>query len=312
MRTKQHKLIFTTLIIYTALILFFLFFSFGRLDVAAVNREYRFNLIPRNLYLRFPTISDLEYFQSWFFNIGNFAGFIPFGILIPILYRCKFFRFISLFFLSILIIETVQMLTFLGSFDIDDAIVNTLGAAVGFCAYKIGFRFTNIWNKFAVTIMSVVILSIAVIGSSELLNRFFVKVEGPAIALNQMEVDGSVPLDKNLQSFKIGQEEIEPKINLYSSEGNNIEMFTYAFGGKDIMLSLNYGITDNASDYDSEMIISADGNVLSTYFIDKEYRDPISGSSEYNMEKVNELTITIKGDVKVWDVTFREIKYWWK
>lgn len=311
MRTKQRKLIFTILTIYTALILFFLFFSFGRID-AAVNQEYRFNLIPRNMHLRFPTISDLEYFQLWFFNFGNFAGFIPFGILIPILYRCNFFRFISLFFMSILIIETVQMLTFLGSFDINDAIVNTLGAAVGFCAYKTGFRFTNTWKKFAVTVMSVVILSIAVIGASELLNKSFTKIEGPVIALNELETNENVPLDKNLQSFEIGHEKIEPKINVYSSEGDNIEMFTYAFGGKDIVLSLNYGITDNASDYDSEMIISADGKEVDTYFVDKEYRYPTSGISEFNMEKVNELTITIKGNVKLWDVTFKEMKYWWK
>ena len=184
---KQHKLIFTILIIYTALILFFLFFSFGRLDAAAVNQEYRFNLIPSNIHLIFPTIWDLEYFKRWFFNFGNFAGFIPFGILIPVLYRCKFFKFISLFFLSILVIETVQMLTFLGSFDIDDAIVNTLGAAIGFCAYKTGFRFTNNWKRIAVTVMSAVILSIAVISFSELVNKSFTKIEGPVIALNELK-----------------------------------------------------------------------------------------------------------------------------
>jgi glycopeptide antibiotics resistance protein len=312
MRTKQHKLIFTILIIYIALILFFLFFSFDRLDASAVDQEYRFDLIPRNVNLRFPTISDLKYFHLWFFNFGNFAGFIPFGILIPILYRCSFFRFILLFFLSILIIETVQMLTFLGSFDINDAIVNTLGAAVGFCAYKTGFRFTNNWKRIGVTLMSAVILSIAVIGFSELVNKSFTKIEGPVIALNELETNENLPLDKNLQSFIIGHEKIEPKINLYSGEGDNIEMFTYAFGGKDIVLSLKYGITDNLSDYDSKMIISADGKEVDTYFVDKEYRYPTSLSSDFNMDKVNELTITIKGNLKLWDVTFKEMKYWWE
>lgn len=311
MITKQRKLIFTILIIYTALILFFLFFSFGRLDAAAVNQEYRFNLIPSNIHLIFPTIWDLKYFKRWFFNFGNFAGFIPFGILIPVLYRCKFFKFISLFFLSILVIETVQMLTFLGSFDIDDAIVNTLGAAVGFYAYKTGFRFTNNWKRIAVTVMSAVILSIAVIGFSELVNKSFTKIEGPVIALNGLETNGNVPLVKNLQSFEIGHEKIEPKINVYSSEGDNIEIFTYAFGGKDIVLSLNYGITDNTSDYDSKVIISVDGKEIDTYFVDKEDRYPTLIISELNLDKVNELTITIKGNVKLWDVTFKEMKYWW-
>lgn len=307
----KHKPIFTTLIIYTVLILFFLFFSFGRLD-AAVNQEYRFNLIPSNIYLWFPTSLDLGHLKLWFFNIGNFAGFIPFGVLIPILYPCKFFRFISLFFLSILIIETVQMLTFLGSFDMNDAIVNTLGAAVGFCAYKTGFRFTDTWKKFAITIVSLVILSIVVIGFSELLNKSLTKKEGPIIALNELETNNNAPLDKNLQSFKIGHDIIEPKINLYSSQGHNIETFTYEFDGKDIVLSFKYGITDNHSDYDSKMIISADGEEVDTYFVDKEYRYPSSIASEIIMDKVNELTITIKGNVKLWDVTFREMKYWWE
>lgn len=311
MRTKRHKIIFTILIIYTALILFFLFFSFSRLDTAVGNQEYRFNLIPRMIHLRFPTISNLGYFQRWFFNLGNFVGFIPFGILIPILYPCKFFRFISLFFLSILIIETVQMLTFLGSFDINDAIVNTLGAAVGFCAYKIGFHFTNARKKIAVTIISIVILSIAVIGLSELLNKSLTKKEGPVIALNELESKGSVPLDKTLQSFEIGHEKIEPEINLYRSQDDNMETFLYIFGGKDIILTLNYGIPDNSSDYDSDskLIVSADGKELETYSIDKEDRYTIS--SEFNMDKVNELIITIEGDVRLWDVTFKEMKYWW-
>jgi len=289
------------------MIVYFLFFGVGRLGAAVGNHEYRFNLIPNITYLNIPTISDLKYFR--FFTLGNFAGFIPFGILIPRLYRCSFFRFISLFFLSILIIETVQMLTFLGSFDINDAIVNSLGASVGFCAYKIGFRFTNIGKELVVTVMSVVILSIGVIGFSELLNKTFTKKEGPVIALNDLESNRNVPMDKDLQSFEIGHEKIEPEINLYGSEGDNVEVFTYSFDGKDIVLSLNYGIPDHASDYDGKVIISVDGIEVGTSPMDKENRGP--SSSESPMDKVNELTITIKGNVKLWDVTFKEMKYWW-
>ncbi|QTD40297.1 VanZ family protein [Sporosarcina sp. Te-1] len=180
MKKEKRKRILTLLIIYTALILYFLFFGFGRPGAAVGIDEYRYNLIPNIISLRFLTISEFEYFQPWFFTFGNFAGFIPIGILIPLLYQWKFFKFISLFFLSILMIETVQMLTFLGSFDIDDAIVNTLGAAVGFGAYKIGFRFTSIQKSIRVTIMSAIILSIVVIGFSELLNKSFTKKEGAA------------------------------------------------------------------------------------------------------------------------------------
>ena len=301
MRIKGHKLIFTILIIYTAWILYFLFFGVGRPRAVVSNHEYQFNLISNLISFSFPTISDLKNFPRGFFELGNFAGFIPFGILIPILYRCNFLRFISLFFLSILLIETVQMLTFLGSFDINDAIVNTLGAAVGFCAYKIGSRFKSMRKVIVVTVVSVAILSLVVMGFSEFLNKSFTKKEGPVIALHELESNQDVPMDKNFQSFEIGQEKIEPKINLYSSEGdNNVEVYTYSFDHKDIVLSLNYGISDNG-----EVIISAGGKEVEIYSSHN------YGASEIMIDKVNELTITIKGNVKLWDVTFKEVKYWW-
>src|SRR5690625_5730046 len=151
MRTKQHRLIFTILIIYTAIILYYLFFGVGRPGGAVESHGYRFNLIPSVFSWGFLTISDLKYFPRGIFEFGNFAGFIPFGILIPMLYRCNFFKFISLFFLSILFIETVQMLTFLGSFDINDSIVNSYGASVGFDYFKFSFRYKNICKIFVIT-----------------------------------------------------------------------------------------------------------------------------------------------------------------
>lgn len=308
MRTKQKNIIFSILLIYTVMILFYLFFGVGRTSATVANHEYRFNLIPNIITFRLPVISEFKYFPHGFFELGNFIGFIPFGILIPILYRCNFLRFISLFFLSILIIETVQMLTFLGSFDINDAIVNSLGASVGFGAYKIGFRFKNKQKKILVALMTVVILSIGVISFSEFLNKSFTKKEGTVIALNELESNRNVSMDKDLQSFEIGLKKVEPKINLYGSESDNVEVFTYLFDGKDIMLSLNYGIPDNASEYDDKVIISVDGIEVNTSSVDKE-----SGphSSEIPMDKVSELKITITGNVKLWDVTFKEMKYWW-
>jgi len=306
MRTKQHRLIFTILIIYTAIILYFLFFGVGRPGGAVESHEYRFNLIPSVFTWGFLTISDLKYFPSGIFEFGNFAGFIPFGILIPMLYRCNFLKFISLFFLSFLLIETIQMLTFLGSFDINDAIVNSLGAAVGFASYKIGFRYKSIWKIIVFTVMFSVILSIGVVGVSELLNKSFTKEEGPVIALHELHSNGNVPVDKDLQSFEIGDEKIEPEINLYGTDGESTETFTYAFDGKDIVISLNYGIPNHASDAESEVIISVNGEEI------ENYSSSDHGSSETMLEKVNELTIEIKGNVKLWDVTYKEMVYWWQ
>ena len=309
-KTNKRTIVFTILLIYTALILFYLFLGVGRPGAAVSNHGYQFNLIPNIISFRFPTISDLKYFPHGFFELGNFVGFIPFGILIPTLYYCRYFKFISLFFLSILIIETVQMLTSLGSFDINDAIVNSLGASVGFCAYKVGVRFNNIQKKLVVMALSVVILSIGIIGFSELLNKTFTKKEGPVTALNELESNRNIPMDKNIQSFVIGQEKVEPKINMYGSEDIDVEVFTYSFDGKDIVLSLNYGIPDNASNYDGMIIISVDGIEVESSPMSNESRGPTT--TESIMNEVNELTITIKGDVKLWDVTVKEMKYWWE
>ncbi|MFJ7735390.1 VanZ family protein [Lysinibacillus sp. NPDC097287] len=301
MRTKQQKIIFTILIIYSALILYFMFLAFGRPGAAMSNHAYHYYIIPTSIPLKFPTMDDLAYFQLWLFNFGNLAGFIPFGILIPMLYRCKFSRFISLFFLSILVLETLQMLTFLGSFDLMDAIVNTIGAGIGFCAYKIGFRSKNSRRNLVVTGMAVVILSIGVIGFSELMNKAFAKVEGPVTALNEL-------MDENLLSFEIEQEKIEPKINLYSSEDKTTKIFTYLLEGKDILLSLNYGIPDHVSDFEGEIIISVNGEEVDVYSVNRENR---VGSSEFMLDEVYELKLSIKGNVKLWDVTYKEMKYWW-
>ncbi|KOS68026.1 hypothetical protein AEA09_05300 [Lysinibacillus contaminans] len=306
MKTKQQKIIFTILIAYSALILYFMFLGFGRIG-AIGNHEYQYYIIPTEIPLKFPTMSDLAYFQLWLFNFGNLAGFIPFGILIPMLYRCKFFRFISLFFLSILVLETLQMLTFLGSFDLMDAIVNTLGATIGFCAYKIGVRSKNSRRKLIVTGVSVVILSIGVIGFSELINKAFTKIEGPATALNEFGLNANEIMNDNLPSFEIDDEKIEPKINFFSTEGDTAKNFTYQLGGKDIILSLNYGIPDNVSDFNREIIISVNGEEVDVYSINSENR---VGSSEVALDDVNELGITIEGNVRLWDVTFKEMKYW--
>lgn len=310
MERKHRKIVLGLLMIYTILILFFLFFSFNRRAIPVDSQSYHFNLVPNLIHLRFPNFSNVSSYHLYFFNLGNFIGFIPFGILIPLLYPCKFRQFISLFFLSILLIEIVQMLTYLGRFDINDALVNTLGAAVGFLSYKIGVRYKNVWKKIAVMLLTAAVFSLAVIGFSELLNKQLTKVEGPQIALNELESDGIIGLDKNLLSFEIGNDKITPEINLYSNIGEATETFTYAFEGKDIVLSLNYGIPNHASDSDVTFTLSIDGEEWDAYSGNNE--DHYFVSSEYYLENVNELTITLTGDIKLWDVAYSEMVYWWE
>ena len=72
---------------------------------------------------------------------GNVVAFMPFGFFLPLVseHKIKFFKvFITAFSLS-LSIELIQLISKVGSCDVDDLILNTLGGILGywcFCIYK--------------------------------------------------------------------------------------------------------------------------------------------------------------------------------
>lgn len=70
--------------------------------------------------------------------LGNIALFMPYGFCVPRLFE-RFRRFGMFVLLSLGILlsaETIQVLTLRGSFDIDDIILNMLGAVIGFSLSK--------------------------------------------------------------------------------------------------------------------------------------------------------------------------------
>lgn len=78
--------------------------------------------------------------MSVFLNLyGNIIAFIPFGMLLRWA-RNKNTTFVQALLYSLgftLVIETVQYITKLGMFDIDDIIMNTLGGVIGYCIYYV-------------------------------------------------------------------------------------------------------------------------------------------------------------------------------
>lgn len=71
--------------------------------------------------------------------LGNFALFVPFGYFIPQLFRRYrgFVKFILLTFVVLLSIETLQVVTLRGCFDVDDILLNLAGAVIGFFIARI-------------------------------------------------------------------------------------------------------------------------------------------------------------------------------
>ena len=116
---------------YLAFLCYFLFFaeSMGR---GFTERAYHYNLMPLKEICRFWIHRKALGFWSVALNlVGNVVAFIPFGMFLPWLYgRCRRFGLT-------LGIETVQLVFKVGSFDVDDILLNTLGGILGFWGYRI-------------------------------------------------------------------------------------------------------------------------------------------------------------------------------
>ncbi|PZD96197.1 VanZ family protein [Paenibacillus sambharensis] len=123
------------LLIYTCLLVYWMFFAFDRSE-GMVRRGYSYNLTPFSTILQFLNIQQYNV-KIWATNlIGNVGVFLPYGILLPVVVRqLKFRWFLAGFILWITLVELIQMLSRRGSFDIDDVILNSLGACIGWAAY---------------------------------------------------------------------------------------------------------------------------------------------------------------------------------
>ena len=131
--------------LYLILMIYFLFFaeSMGR---TSVGREYHYNLVPFKEIHRYLTYYDVIGPYTVFLNIaGNVLAFVPFGLFFPLLSRrsrgiCKV-TLIS--FEMSLLVELIQLVTRVGSCDVYDMILNTLGGMIGCLCFKILF----FWHK---------------------------------------------------------------------------------------------------------------------------------------------------------------------
>ena len=129
------------LVAYFALLIFFVFFSdeLGRKMGTGVRRM---NTHPFNEIRRFWAMRYTYGWKTTLMNLGgNILIFVPFGFLIPMSSKNKITRnFFVVTLLSVIFsgtIEVIQILTKVGAFDIDDIILNTAGAIIGYIVYAI-------------------------------------------------------------------------------------------------------------------------------------------------------------------------------
>lgn len=76
--------------------------------------------------------------HAWINLVGNVIMFIPLGYLLPRIWKKlqKFYKTLLLAISIIFVAEAVQLLTGLGSFDVDDFILNCIGITVGYGLWK--------------------------------------------------------------------------------------------------------------------------------------------------------------------------------
>lgn len=115
------------------------------------HQEYRYNLtlfqeIGRYYYLGMRTGSWYLFFWN---VIGNICVFIPFGMFLPKLFvKCKNVLLTMLFSFELsFCVEIIQLVTRVGSFDVDDLLLNTIGGLVGFLLITIYIRIETSFHK---------------------------------------------------------------------------------------------------------------------------------------------------------------------
>ena len=121
-------------VLYILLLIYFLFFAERYGQASFDERQYRYNLVLFQEIRRFWTYREQLGSLAVAANLlGNVVGFIPLGFIPPVVSsnaRGFFFITFSGFALS-LCVETAQLITKFGCFDVVDLVMNTLGTAIG-------------------------------------------------------------------------------------------------------------------------------------------------------------------------------------
>ncbi|WP_314588521.1 VanZ family protein [Paenibacillus terrigena] len=157
----MRKWILALFILYTSLLSYVMLLSSDRWARRAFTIEWKRKMLEyghtqsMHLYentVPFHTLRDYivnhhRYtFTTIFLNLfGNIGVFIPIGLLLPLLF--PYFRSIHRIFLAsftgCVLIEMLQYAFTLGSFDVDDLILNLIGGMMGFGCYKVIHALVN-------------------------------------------------------------------------------------------------------------------------------------------------------------------------
>lgn len=124
-------------VLYIVFLFWFLIFSdwYGRVGE---NGEYRYNLELFREIKRFWNYRQQLGMVAYQNLFGNVLIFMPLGFFMPLASKYKSF-FLTVFYSFALsfCVEIFQLLTRVGSFDVDDLLLNTIGGLLGYIVFVI-------------------------------------------------------------------------------------------------------------------------------------------------------------------------------
>lgn len=139
-------------LIYLMSLAYFLFFAeaTGR---TFSERSYQYNLIPFHEIRRFLIYRRQLGAAAVALNlVGNVLAFVPFGAFLPLLVKRvrSLGKTVLLGFEFSLLVEILQLFSKVGSFDVDDILLNTTGVLIGYLLFD-RIRAMHLHNRRDVT-----------------------------------------------------------------------------------------------------------------------------------------------------------------
>lgn len=144
MKEKRVKLFFA---VYILIVIKVIVFKYPYVDLLAMAAGWQRGVIWQGLgtanFMPFKTIKmyiDYAYKLNSVENLaGNVLVFVPFGFLFPMAAAEgeRFFVMFSNVFVFVMGIEVFQLFSAFGAFDVDDILLNCLGASIGFLIYRL-------------------------------------------------------------------------------------------------------------------------------------------------------------------------------
>jgi len=139
---KGRRIWNSIFIAYACLLLYFVVLKINgsteRIKIIKQSRDagfWNYNVYPLRTIT--PYLEDITYTYAYMNILGNIIPFVPLGIFIPIIFKRyrNLKKALVIFIICTIGIESLQFITMLGFFDVDDILLNMIGCIVGYCFY---------------------------------------------------------------------------------------------------------------------------------------------------------------------------------